>query len=314
MDHAQHRRDGLRQLAFWCAALVLAITSLSAFIRQSQAGLGCEPWPPCFGSALHAAQQGMVSPVGDSPPVQMARLAHRVIATVALAGTATMVALCFMGRPKMWRKGLLALALLTLALGLAVLGVWTKGSRLPAVAMGNLLGGMLMFALCWRLAAPLRRPDQEAGMAMRALAGLAWFVLLGQLGLGALTSASYAGQSCTGVLDCLRAADAAHWPWAMLDPWREPVWDAARVPLNEGAALTQLLHRAGAMVLALLLVALATLALRGGRRREAWSLLILLALQLVAGVLMVDTGLALPLALAHNLLAALLLATLVRLI
>ncbi|MEO7937393.1 MAG: COX15/CtaA family protein, partial [Burkholderiaceae bacterium] len=114
--------------------------------------------------------------------------------------------------------------------------------------------------------------------------------------------------------DCLRAADAAHWPWAMLDPWREPLWDAARVPLNGEVALTQLVHRAGATVLALLLVPLATLALRGGRRHEAWLLLLLLALQLAVGMLMVDADLALPLALAHNLLAALLLAALMRLI
>jgi len=40
----------------------------------------------------------------------------------------------------------------------------------------------------------------------------------------------------------------------------------------------------------------------------------LLALQLAVGVLMVGTGLALPLALAHNLIAVLMLALVVRLI
>ncbi len=312
MNHAQHRQDGLRQLAFWCAALVLAITSLSAFIRLSQAGLGCEPWPLCFGSTLRAAQQGAVAPVSDSLAVQVARLAHRLIATVALAGVGTMVAVCLVSRPRMWRKGLLALVLLALALGLAVLGAFTSGSRLPAVAMGNLLGGMLMFALCWRLAAPPRPSGHTAGVTVSVLAGMVSVVLLGQIGLGALTSASYAGPSCSGVLDCLHSADVAHWRWTMLDPWREPVWDAARVPVNGDAALTQLVHRGGAIVLALLLAPLAALMLRDGRRLAAWSLLLLLVLQLAVGVLMVHADLALPLVLAHNLLAALLLAALVR--
>ncbi len=42
---------------------------------------------------------------------------------------------------------LLALALLVLALGLAVLGRWTGGARVPAVAIGNLLGGFAMPSL-----------------------------------------------------------------------------------------------------------------------------------------------------------------------
>ncbi|MCP5264003.1 MAG: COX15/CtaA family protein [Rhodoferax sp.] len=313
MDLLQHRRARLRQLALWCAALVLAITSLSAFIRLSQSGLGCAPWPGCFGSALRAAQQG-TTPAGDSAPVQMARLAHRVTATVALAGVCTMVALCLLPRPRMWRAGLLALVLVALALALAVLGAWTRGARVPAVAIGNLLGGMAMFALCWRLAAPIGRPAAGPGRAVRVMAGVASLVLMGQIALGALTSASFAGQSCLGMLECLRAADAAHWPWAMLDPWREPAWNADSLPVNAGAAVTQLVHRVGAVVMVLLLAPLAALALRDGRRREAWAVLLLLALQLALGAWMVGTGLALPLALAHNLMALLLLATLVRMI
>ena len=35
----------LRRLALLCAVMVLAVTSLSAYIRLSKAGLGCAPWP-----------------------------------------------------------------------------------------------------------------------------------------------------------------------------------------------------------------------------------------------------------------------------
>jgi cytochrome c oxidase assembly protein subunit 15 len=129
-----------------------------------------------------------------------------------------------------------------------------------------------------------------------------------------LTSASYAGLSCSGVIDCLQAAASGGWQWQMLDPWREPAFDAGTIPVNGGAALTQLVHRIGALLVSLVLLALAVLALRGVRRREGLALLLLLALQLVVAVLMVASGLALPLALAHNVIAALMLAVVLRMI
>lgn len=72
MDITQRRRDFLHRLALWSAALVLAITSLSAFIRLSQAGLGCEPWPQCYGSGLRAAQRGDAQPAGDGAALLLA--------------------------------------------------------------------------------------------------------------------------------------------------------------------------------------------------------------------------------------------------
>lgn len=314
MDITQRRRDYLHRLAFWIAALMLAITSLSAFIRLSQAGLGCAPWPQCYGNALRAAQPGAAEPAGDGAAVQVARLTHRVIATVALLGVVMLVVLCFASRPWLGREGALAMALLALALGLAVLGRWTAGAREPVLAIGNLLGGVLMLALCWRLAAGrVQRPGQGA-QGLRVLAAVGAVLLLFQLGLGALTSASYAGLSCSGAIDCLQSAETGGWQWQVLDPWRVPAFDAGLVPVNGSGALTQFLHRMGALMVLLVLVPLGVLALRGARRREGLVLLVLLALQLLVGVLMVGSGLALPLALAHNVVAALMLTAVVRMI
>ena len=111
MDLRQRRRAFLRRAALWCAALVLIITSLSAFIRLSQAGLGCEPWPLCYGQSLRQAQSIDAQPAGDGAPVKVARLMHRVIATVALLGVVMMVVVCFSSRPRLAREGGLALVL-----------------------------------------------------------------------------------------------------------------------------------------------------------------------------------------------------------
>jgi len=129
-DPVQRRVLLLRRMAWICAVLVLAITSLSAYIRLSKAGLGCEPWPQCYGQQLRAQQQG-------EPPLQAdaatagARLAHRVIASSALLLVLVMVMAAVASRPVLWPQGRLALGLLGLALFLAVLGRWTAHAAFP---------------------------------------------------------------------------------------------------------------------------------------------------------------------------------------
>lgn len=310
MTLSQRRHSWLRRLAFVAAALILAITSLSAFIRLSNAGLGCSEWPQCYGSRLRAVQQNREPAVADSDAVTVARLAHRLIAVLALLAITTIVMVCFGNRPWLLREGALALAMLSLAIGLAVLGRWTAGARTPAVAIGNLLGGLLMLALSWRLVARVTEPGWPM---LRIWAWVSVAALLAQVALGALVSASYAGLSCAAPGDCLRAAEAAGWPWEMLNPWREPVFGATPMPLNPSGALAQVVHRGGALLALLVLIPLGTAALRGQRRRDGAALLLLLMLQLSLGWLMVEMVLPLPLALAHNVVAGLLLATVVRL-
>ncbi len=310
MNLSQRRHAWLRRLALVAAALILAITSLSAFIRHSNAGLGCSEWPQCYGSRLRAVQQNREPAGADSDAVTAARLAHRLVAVLALMVITTIVVVCFGNKPWLLREGALALTMLTLAIGLAVLGRWTAGARMPAVAIGNLLGGLLMLALGWRLAARVTTPGWPI-LRMWAWVGVA--VLLVQVALGALVSASYAGLSCAAPGDCLRAAEAAGWPWETLNPWREPAFGATPMPLNPSGALAQAVHRGGALLALLVLTALGAAALRGPTRRDGAALLVLLVLQLGLGWLMVAMVLPLPLALAHNVVAGLLLATVVRL-
>ena len=310
MTLSQRRRSWLRRLALVAAALILAITSLSAFIRLSNAGLGCSEWPQCYGSRLRQVQQTREPLIADSGGVTVARLAHRLIAVLELLAITTMVMVCFGNRPWLLREGALVLTMLTLAIGLAVLGRWTANARIPAVAIGNLLGGLLMLALSWRLAAGGTEPGRPT---QRMWAWVGVVVLLAQLALGALVSASYSGLSCAATGDCLRAAEAAAWPWQTLNPWREPVFAATPMPLNPSGALVQLVHRGGALLALLALIPLAAVALRGNRRRAGAALLLLLVLQLGLGWLMVEMVLPLPLALTHNVVAGLLLATVVRL-
>ncbi len=311
--HAPDRRlPLLRRLAWLCTVLMLATITLSAFMRLSQAGLGCADWPACFGQNLRDTQHGVQAASGHA--VAAARLAHRVVASLTLVLVIVLTMATLATRPVLKRAGALSLALLLLALALAVLGIATPGARLPAVAMGNLLGGFVMLALCWRLVASTQLPAMApaAGLGAWAIAGLV--LLCGQLAGGALVSASYAALSCSDLTDCTRSAAAAGWDWQALNPWREPVVEATALPINAASAFTQWLHRIGAIVVLPVLGLLGMAAWRRGRRRDGAALLVLATVQGALGLLMVTGGLPLAAVLAHNLVAALLLATLVRLI
>ena len=304
----------LRRIALVCALLVLAIAGLSAFLRLSKVGLGCEPWPACYGQELRALQRGDAPDAGAAQAVAVARLAHRVLASTALVLVIVLAMGAFTGKPAPRAAPTLALGLLAMALFLAGLGWFTAGSRVPAVALGNLLGGFAMLALSWRLAmrdapASARRPS-HARWAAAALA-----VLLVQVAFGGLVSASHSTFSCSDIGQCMRQAALDGWRWQLLDPWREPMFEAtSALPVNPQGALANLLHRGWALVVVLAVLPTAWLARRHGQRGPAAALLLLLVLQFALGLWLAGSGATVAAALAHNLLAALMVVVLVRLV
>jgi cytochrome c oxidase assembly protein subunit 15 len=156
-------RRTLRRLAWACAVLVLAVTSLSAFIRL------------------------------DGTGVPAARVAHRVLASAALLVVIFALVRAHTGGPALRREGRIALGLLALGLFLAVLGRFAGASQAPGVVVANLLAGFAMFALAARL---LQATSGGVGRELpRALhlAAVALLALLAlQVALGGYASATQA--------------------------------------------------------------------------------------------------------------------------
>lgn len=301
-----------RRLVALCAWLVIAIIGLSAFIRLSHDGLGCADWPQCYGQRLQQAHPAGVAKVVDAPAVAVARAAHRVAAVAALGVILMMIGMRLTRRPVAWREGWMECALLALALFLAVLGRYSSGARVPAVTLGNLLGGFAMLALCWRLRQRMNDTTRvPLPRALRLGAVLALLALLGQIALGGLVSAGYAGLSCGPADECVALAARAQ-AAAAFNPWREPAFALASVPgpVNPDGAALHLAHRLGGVLTAALVLGVGGWALRCGRVRQGRWILAALVTEVVLGLLMVALGLPLALTLAHNLGAAALLALL----
>ena len=302
---AEPARLWLRRLAWLCAIMVLLITSLSAFIRLTRSGVGCTPWPACYGHIvdLRTTHPAPAIQAGASDTaITLARGAHRVVASSCLLVVLALLALALRKR---WRKeAQLAAGLLTWALFLAFLGATAGSSRLPAVTLGHLIAGMGMWILSLRLAwAPDPRHEVTSAtpwvQPALVVAGL-------QIALGGLVSSGDAGLSCPVLGSC----DLSAATWQSLNPWQAIA--PGTNPSHAEGALVHLLHRATGLLLLVLLSWIATQAVRQGRTTLAATLMGLALLQIALGFGAVAQQLPLLTTWAHNVGAALLLAALVR--
>ncbi|MDO9074265.1 MAG: COX15/CtaA family protein [Rubrivivax sp.] len=176
----------LRRLAWACLLLMLVVTSASAWLRLAQPRPACVDWPGCRSADRPAAAAVAPALLGAPRVLALVRATHRAAATAVLVMVFAMVVLSWARPPRRPAAGRLALALLVLALGLSALGIVTPGSRAAGVLLGNLLGGLLMLALSWRLVVQLHDgPGSSPPLARWALLGAGLWAL--QAALGALS-------------------------------------------------------------------------------------------------------------------------------
>ena len=287
----------MRWMVLAALLLVLVITTASAYIRLSQSGLGCADWPACYGRSVAMPAAGQLIPERTS--LFWARALHRISAS---STGILLLLIVFLGWDALQGAAArrAAVATVVLAVFLAWLGMITP-SNLPAVTLGNLLGGMALFALLWRL---YQRGEVAGGATSHRRLALAALAL--QIALGGMIGARHATLACL----TLPACAGGWWPdahdWRLFNPFLA-LSDADPGPAARAALVMS--HRYGALLVAALLCALGVKAIRRGARAAAagWALLGMLGLQLLLGVSLVSANFPLPLALLHNLGAALLL-------
>lgn len=296
----------LRLLAGAGIALVVVIVVASAYMRLSAAGLSCADWPACYGRIANAIEPAL--------GVRFARIAHRFAATAVAALIVALVALSFAARPPRASRSMLAAGALAVVVGLAVLGIATSklaAPALPAITLANLLGGFLLLALLAALyVSASDAPRAVVPAWVRALAAVALVIAAIQAVLGAYVSARFAGLACPTFPLC-----GATWPpgslAGTLDPLSPLTVDVTgAVVRGPDLAALQWTHRIGAHAVLFVAIALAIGLFRAGHKALCAVVIAPVIVELALGASAVSFGLPFDVVLAHNLVAALLLATL----
>ena len=308
-------------IAVVAAVLAFGVVMLGAYVRLSQAGLGCPDWPGCYGHVSVPSGTEVNSSLLASRPLEPARAWKEMIHRYFAGSLATLIlVLAVMAWAKRKQPGqplLLPSLLLALVIFQALLGMWTVTLLLfPPVVMGHLLGGMATFVLLVLLVLQSGGFLQQGAAAtawMRRLAVLGLAVLICQIALGGWVSSNYAAIACPDFPTCQGA-----W-WPAMDLGNGFSWHGIGVDYQGGIlagparVAIHVVHRLGACCTLLVLGGAALLFLLKGGSRELRSMgalvLGLLLLQIALGISLVEFGWPLPLADLHNGTSALLLAS-----
>jgi len=318
--HPQRRLFWFRRLALAGALLAAAVVVLGAWVRLTNAGLGCPDWPGCYGHMYPNA--GHVEPAAGSHFAKaLHEMIHRYFATTL--GMVITILLVWAVRYRRDRdQPLVAPALLFLVVCLqGALGALTVTLLLkPLIVTAHLLGGLTTLGLLWWLSlepGTRQLTEHESSLRKYAVVGLAALFL--QIALGGWTSSNYAAVACPDFPTC------QHSWWPPMD-YRDAfvLWRGLDVDFEGGVLANparvaiHFTHRLGAVAAGSILIALGAIAaLRATSRRLKFAgrlLVLAVALQISIGVATVRWGVPLPLAALHNAGAAFLVISLVTLL
>lgn len=308
-----------KRLSLIAMITALCLVALGAYVRLSDAGLGCPDWPGCYGTltvpqSVEAITEAQA--VYPHSPVETGKawkeMIHRYVAGVL---GLMVLALLVLG----WKKSSnartspwLTTGLAGLILFQAMLGMWTVTMLLkPAIVSAHLLGGMSTLAILTWIAH--RHWGTHMGRNMLTntyywLIRFALVVLFVQIFLGGWTSTNYAALACTDFPTChgqlmppMDFKDAFHM-------YRElgQSADGGNLTLASLTAI-QWTHRVGAVIT---LIYLGFIAINGLKYAQLKTLSIaligVLLAQISLGIANLVLHLPLVLAVAHNAGAALL--------
>lgn len=314
-----------RKLVLATTLLAFAVIVFGAYVRLSDAGLGCPDWPGCYGrvtpdhAAYEIAAAATAQPHGPvNLPKAWKEMIHRYLASTLGLLIIAIAAIAYRRRDELRQSYALPVVLVALVVFQGLLGMWTVTLLLkPVIVAGHLIGGLTILALLTWIA--LRQfewryePSIIIPRATKWLAPLGVAVLGAQIVLGGWVSTNYAAAACPDFPRCQGAwlpAMDFHNAFHVL---RE-LGMTAQGDLLPLQALTAIhwMHRLGALitVLVLGLLAFRLLTIRG-TKSLGYLLLAALTLQILLGIGNVYLSLPLALAVAHNAGAALLLSAVV---
>ena len=325
----------LRLAAIGGFLLTVVVIALGAWTRLVDAGLGCPDWPGCYGfltvpsgadNVALAEARFPETPVDASKgwPEMIHRYAAGLLGLVIFGIAIASWRLREQGAPV--RLSLFTAGFVVLQ---AAFGAWTVTLALwPQVVAAHLLGGFTTLCLLFVLAMKLSQHRLKLGGLGSAArhklgrlrpwlyAGVALVVL--QIALGAWTAANYAAVACPDFPTC-----QGQW-WPEME-WQEgfnvfqtigPNYLGGQLG-NEARVAIHKAHRVGAIAVTGFLTVLLVMMARRARGSDLlpWVILsgVLLAVQVLLGVVNVLLHIPVAIAVAHNAFGAFLLVALINL-
>jgi len=339
------------RISLAATVLALFVVVLGAYVRLSDAGLGCPDWPGCYGQLIAPSAAPSIEIANlafpDTPvesPKAWKEMVHRYFASTLGLLILAMAVIALKHRKKPEQQVKLSIFLVLLVCFQGALGMWTVTMLLkPVIVSLHLLGGMLTLALLFwttlthyphylkekslndkkqsnkTLTAPTNTNTHIfASPTVKRWALLALVVVYLQIALGGWTSTNYVALYCTDLPTC-------QGQWFPPTDFKEgfTLWhsDHSEDKNYEGGALSleagtavHLTHRLGALITLLIVggFALKLFSLGSAIARRYGVLLgLVLGTQVSLGLLNIILVLPIPIAVAHNGVAAILLLTLI---
>ena len=310
--------------------LAFCVIVFGAYVRLTDAGLGCPDWPGCYGFMTVPDTAEELSAVEESFPGQVVEpgkawreMIHRYIASLL----GLLILILFVSEALKKNKTVfsdnfnlkISLLLLLLVIFQGLLGMWTVTLKVhPFVVLAHLVGGLstlsLLFIYLKRISAPTKPRTNFTGLLV-----FGFVLLIVQILLGGWTSTNYAALGCPDLPLCY----GQFWPSNMDINEGFFMWQSfgknyeGGLLSPPGRTAIHFFHRLGAIALTLGLGVIIFKYIKNPSTRVRKAALILAAalfFQLLIGVVMVWSGIALSLATAHNAFAALLLLSFLNLV
>ena len=310
--------SALKKLTLFTAFLCFIVVGVGAYVRLSDAGLGCPDWPGCYGQIGVPQDQEQISKANKlfpNFPVDIAKawkeMIHRYLAS--FLGILILIITFFSYRLKFQR--LLTSSTLAVVVFQGLLGMWTVTLLLkPAVVSAHLIGGIVILALLLTLyfrltpiSTKLIIDNSKPNLFIKILAILVLILVVTQIALGGWVSSNYAALVCNGFPACNGSFNPPADYENALVIWRKLGYTAEGAMLStEALVAIHWLHRIGALILTIFLICLLFLLYH---RNKIWVLLIsiIFILQILLGIINVLANLPIAVAVAHNLGAVMLL-------
>jgi|TARA_B100001142_G_scaffold322069_1_gene369769 cytochrome c oxidase assembly protein subunit 15 len=309
-----------KNLVLGATILALCVVVFGAYVRLTDAGLGCPDWPGCYGTltvpesvaAIEEAQANYPNSIIDKGKAWI-EMIHRYIAAILGLMILSLAYLAFKNKNDINVRPSLVYGLLGLVIAQGMLGMWTVTELLmPIIVSLHLLGGMTTLGLLTYITHRHWGSVSDTLITLKPISQklirFSLVILFIQIFLGGWTSTNYAALACTDFPTChgelIPPMDFSNG----FTLWRELGMTA------QGDALTlqalqaiQWIHRIGAFIFVSYFLYIIYLMSKFKSCNLYRNLLVIvISFQFIIGVLNLLLHLPLALATMHNLGAALL--------